>query len=70
MYALVSVIQAFCSTAMDGVGGVVLDIDPRLVTTHNNCRITTKNTLWSENITTDNPLLLYLAFYIIPCLFE
>ena len=42
MYALVSVIQAFCSTAMDGVGGVVLDIDPRLVTTHNNCRITTK----------------------------
>ena len=41
-YALVSVIKAFCPTAMNGVGGVVLDIDPHFATTYNNCRITTK----------------------------
>ena len=46
-YALVSVIKAFCSTAMNGVGGVVLDIYPHFATTYNNCRITTKNTLLS-----------------------
>ena len=41
-YALVSVIKAFCSTAINSVGGVVLDIDPHFATTYNNCRITTK----------------------------
>ena len=49
-YALISVIKAFCSTAINGVGGVVLDIDPHFATTYNNCRITTKNTLLSEKI--------------------
>ena len=60
-YALVSMFQAFCSTAMSGVGGVVLDINPRLATTYNNCRITQKNTLLSENII--NNLLMYLIVY-------
>ena len=41
-YTLISVIQAFCSTVMSAVGGVVLDIDPRPATTYNNYRVTQK----------------------------
>lgn len=41
-YALVSVIQAFCSTVMSAVGRVVLDVNLRPVATYNNCRVTQK----------------------------
>ena len=41
-YALISVIQAFCSTVMSAVGRVVLDVDLRPVATYNNCRVTQK----------------------------
>ena len=39
-YTLISVIQAFCSTVMSAVGGVVIDIDPSPATTYNNYRVT------------------------------
>ena len=65
-YALVSVIKAFCPTAMNGVGGVVVDIDPHFATTYNNCRITTKKYI----VVRKYIICLCLALYIILYLFE